>query len=405
MKNSKIKTPIKTLGIIGGGQLGRMACFAAQAMGFRTVIFTDQKNSPASFVTNQTILAKYSDKKALKKFAELVDVATFEFENIPFETADYVASQVSFFPRAEILKITQHRILEKNFLNSIGVKTADYAEIFSLEDLQKNLKKFGKAILKTATMGYDGKGQFVLTKAAEVQKVWSQLVDGPRNKCGVTSWECGVTPSVSCVTPHSQLVTPHSQLVTPHSQLVTPHLLRGPELILEKFCPFDFEISVLVARSKKGEIKTYAPLTNIHKNGILDESIYPAKISKALQIKAQAIAKKIVEKLDLVGILAVEFFVIGDELLVNELAPRPHNSGHFSMDACVTSQFEQLIRAITGLSLGSTEFHSEGRMKNLIGDEVKNLEKFYKNPRAKIHLYGKEKIAAGRKMGHVNLLE
>jgi 5-(carboxyamino)imidazole ribonucleotide synthase len=192
VKNFKIKTPIKTLGIIGGGQLGRMACFAAQAMGFRTVIFTDQKNSPASSVTNQTILAKYSDKKALKKFADLVDVATFEFENIPFETVDYVASQVSFFPRAEVLKITQHRILEKNFLNSIGVKTADYAEIFSLEDLQKNLKKFGKAILKTATMGYDGKGQFVLTKVAEVQKVWSQLVDGPRNKCGVTSWECGV---------------------------------------------------------------------------------------------------------------------------------------------------------------------------------------------------------------------
>ena len=364
MKNSKIKTPIKTVGIIGGGQLGRMACFAAQAMGFRTVVFTDQKNSPASFVTNQIILAKYSDKKALKKFADLVDVATFEFENIPFETVSYVASQVSFFPKPEVLKITQHRILEKNFLNSIGVKTADYAEISSLEELQKNLKKFKKGILKTATMGYDGKGQFVLAKAADVD-----IVVG-----------AGLVPA------------------------------RGrpqgsPLLILEKFCPFDSEISVLVARSKNSEIKTYAPLTNIHKNGILDESIYPAKISKALQIKAQAIARKIAEKLDLVGILAVEFFVIGDELLVNELAPRPHNSGHFSMDAAVTSQFEQLIRAITGLSLGSTEFHSTGFMKNLIGDEVKNIEKFYKNPRAKIHLYGKEKVAVGRKMGHVNLLK
>ncbi len=368
MKNFKIKTPIKTIGIIGGGQLGRMACFAAQAMGFRTVVFTDQKNSPASFVTNQTILAKYSDKKALKKFADLVDVATFEFENIPFETVDYVASQVSFFPRAEVLKITQHRILEKNFLNSIGVKTADYAEISSLEELQKNLKKFRTnshgAILKTATMGYDGKGQFVLTKAADIDvAVGAGLVLARLRPQG------------------------------------------SPPLILEKFCPFDSEISVLVARGKNSEIKTYAPLTNIHKNGILDESIYPAKISKALQIKAQTIAKRIVEKLDLVGILAVEFFVIGDELLVNELAPRPHNSGHFSMDGCVTSQFEQLIRAITGLPLGSTEFHSEGRMKNLIGDEVKNLEKFYKNPRAKIHLYGKEKVAAGRKMGHVNLLK
>lgn len=328
-------------------------------MGFSTAVFTDQKNSPASFVTNQTIVAKYSDKKALKKFADLVDVATFEFENIPFGTASYVASQVQFFPRAEVLKITQHRILEKNFLNSIGVKTADYAEILSLEELQKNLKKFKKnspgAILKTATMGYDGKGQFVLTKAAEAEKIWPQV--------------------------------------------------KSQKLILEKFCPFDSEISVIVARGKKGEIKTYAPLTNIHKNGILDESIYPAKISEALKTKAQTIAKKIVEKLDLVGILAVEFFVIGDELLVNELAPRPHNSGHFSMDACVTSQFEQLIRAIAGLPLGSTEFHSQGRMKNLIGDEVKNLEKFYKNPRAKVHLYGKAEVKAGRKMGHVNLLE
>jgi 5-(carboxyamino)imidazole ribonucleotide synthase len=350
----KQNTKIQTLGIIGGGQLGRMICFYAHKMGLRTVVFTDQKNSPASFVTDQTIVAEYSDKIALKKFAKLVDVATFEFENIPVETAKTVAATVELFPSADVLKITQHRILEKNFLNSIGVKTAEYAAISSLDDLQKNLAKFKKAILKTATMGYDGKGQFVLKNATEAAKAWPKV--------------------------------------------------QSQKLILEKFCPFNSEISVMVARSKTGEIKTYEPLSNIHKDGILDESIYPAKISKALQTKAQSIAKKIAEKLDLVGVLAVEFFVMKDELLVNELAPRPHNSGHFSMDGSITSQFEQLIRAISGFALGSCKFHSTGFMKNLIGDEIEKLEKFYKNPHAKIHLYGKSEAKAGRKMGHINIL-
>lgn len=338
---------IHTIGIIGGGQLGRMACFAAHQLGLRTVIFTDQKNSPASFVTNETIVADFADKNALKKFAELVDVATFEFENIPFETAEFVASITQLNPKPQVLKITQNRILEKNFINSIGIKTAEY----KVSDFTKNLEKFGKAILKTATMGYDGKGQYVLKAGDSLPDAVSQ------------------------------------------------------EMILEKFCPFDSEISVMVARSTTGEIKAYEPLTNIHKNGILDESHYPAKVSDALKIKAQEVAMKIAKELDLVGIMAVEMFVIGDELLVNELAPRPHNSGHFSMDAAITSQFEQMIRAITGLPLGSTEFHSQGHMKNLIGNEVKDLENFYQNPRAKIHLYGKEKIADGRKMAHVNILK
>lgn len=356
---SKLNTALPiTLGIIGGGQLGRMISFYAHKMGLRTIVFTDQKNSPASQVTNQTIIANYSDKKALKKFANSADLVTFEFENIPFEAVNYVASQVDLFPKAEVLKITQNRLLEKKFLNSIGIKTAEFAEITSLDSLQKNLKKFGKAILKTATMGYDGKGQFVLKTAADAQKAWVMAKD--------------------------------------------------QKLILEKFCPFSSEISVMVARSKNtscgSEISAYEPLTNIHKNGILDESHYPAKISKALQIKAQNMAKKIAEEIDLVGIMAVEMFVYKNELIVNELAPRPHNSGHFSMDAAITSQFEQLIRAITGLKLGSTKFHSRGFMKNLIGDDIKNLEKFYKNPNSKIHLYGKDKAVTGRKMGHVNIL-
>jgi len=346
---------ILTIGVIGGGQLGRMTCFYAHKMGFRTVVFTDQTNSPASFVTNEVIIADYSDEKALKNFAAKVDIATFEFENIPCEAVEFLSSQVEVCPNAQVLKVTQHRILEKNFLNSIGVKTAEYLEITSLENLCEGLEKFGKAILKTATMGYDGKGQFILKNVKEAENAWDQA--------------------------------------------------QNHKLILEKFCPFNSEISVIVARSKNNEIAAYEPLTNIHKNSILDESIYPAKISEELKIKAQEIAKKIIEKLDLIGVLAVEFFVMENELLVNELAPRPHNSGHFSMDAAITSQFEQLIRAITGMKLGSTEFHSQGYMKNLIGDEVNDLEKFYQNPRAKIHLYGKEKIADGRKMGHVNILK
>ena len=345
---------ITTIGIIGGGQLGRMICFDAQKLGFHTVVFVDHDNSPASFVTNKTIVANYDDKAALAEFASLVDVITFEFENIPFAAAEFLTSKVPFYPNPEILKTTQNRILEKNFLNSIGVKTADYAEVPTLAALKKNLAIFGKAILKTATMGYDGKGQFVLKNEKDADIAWEQAGD--------------------------------------------------QELVLEGFCPFESEASVIVARSTNGEVSAYEPLTNIHKNGILDESIYPAKISDVLSKKAQDIAIKIAQELDLVGLLAVEFFVMKDELLVNEVAPRPHNSGHFSMDANVTPQFEQLIRAVASLPLGSVKFHSKGYMKNLIGDDVNDVDKFYQNSQAKIHLYAKSEAKDGRKMGHVNIL-
>lgn len=346
------------IGIIGGGQLGRMTCFAAHQLGFRTVVLTDLPNSPASFVSNEVIVADYKNKEALKKFASLIDVATFEFENIPFETVSFLSSLKEVCPSSEVLKITQNRIFEKNFLNSIGAKTTNYLEIKTLQDLENGMKNFGAAILKTATMGYDGKGQFVLKTQNDIAKVWLEV----------------------------------------------EKTVQTNQLILEKFCPFDSEVSVMVARSKFGEIAVYEPLTNIHKNGILDESHYPAKVSEIVKNKAQELAKKIALEINLIGVLAVEMFVMGDELLVNELAPRPHNSGHFSIDASITSQFEQLIRAISGLPLGSTKFHSTGHMKNLIGDEIDDLEKFYQNKNAKIHLYGKAEAKAGRKMGHVNIL-
>jgi 5-(carboxyamino)imidazole ribonucleotide synthase len=358
MLNNKLQIASNsTIGIFGGGQLGRMACFAAHKLGFKVVIFSDVKDSPAAQVTDQIIIADYNDKAALKKFADKIDIASFEFENIPVSAVEFVARTKPVYPAADVLKITQNRLKEKDFLRKNKIKVTDYAPIKNLEELKSQLKKFSnKAILKLATMGYDGKGQYVLNAKSNLEKIWDEV--------------------------------------------------KNQEVILEKFADFDQEISVIAACGLNGEIACYEPLTNIHKNGILDQSIYPAKINSEIAKNAKEIAVKIIKKLNLIGLIAVEFFVLKNgELLVNELAPRPHNSGHFSMDAAITSQFEQFIRAITGMKLGSTKFHSQGIMKNLIGDEVNDLEKYSKNNLAKIHLYGKNKVAKGRKMGHVNLLK
>ena len=271
------------------------------------------------------------------------------------ETAEFVAQYSQLSPNVEALKISQNRILEKDFLNQNQIKTTEYKVINNFDDLKNGLEIFKKAILKTATMGYDGKGQFVIDNIESAKKIYENV--------------------------------------------------KNHRLILEKFCRFESEASVIVARSKNGEIKTYEPLTNVHKNGILDRSFYPAKLSLPQKIKTQKIATKIVEKLNLIGIMAVEFFIIDNKILVNELAPRPHNSGHFSMDASITSQFEQLIRAITGMALGDTKFHSQGQMINLIGNDVNDIEKYKNNARTKIHLYGKGEAKEGRKMGHVNILK
>lgn len=353
--------PNSTIGIFGGGQLGRMTCHAAQELGFRTVVFSDSYNSPASFATNQTIVAGYENKDALKEFTDKIDFTTFEFENIPTTSVEFVAAKKPVYPSAQVLKITQNRLHEKDFLNGHGIATTPYAAISDLSDLKDNLEKFNfKAVLKTTTMGYDGKGQAVLNQQSNLSEVLESLIKNS----------------------------------------------SGQKLILEKFVDFEQEISVIAARSVNGEIACYQPLTNIHKGGILDKSIYPAKINQHIAKEAQEIATKIIHKIDLIGLLTVEFFVLKNgNLLVNELAPRPHNSGHFSLNANRTSQFEQLIRAISGLPLGDASFHSSGHMQNLIGDEVLDIEKYLINPKAKLHLYGKEKIAPGRKMGHVNILD
>ncbi len=348
--------PNSTIGIFGGGQLGRMTCAAAHQLGYKTVVFSDIADSPASYATNQTIVADYLDQKALQKFADLIDIATFEFENIPVAAVDFVAQKKPVYPKADVLNITQNRLKEKNFLNQIGVKTADYLAINSLQDLQNGFQKFSKSVLKTTTMGYDGKGQKVISGSDDLANIYKDF--------------------------------------------------SNKELILEKFVGFVSEASVIVARSVNDEIICYQPLTNIHQDGILRTSTYPAKISQETADSAVKIASHIVHKIDLIGLLAVEFFVLEDgSLLVNELAPRPHNSGHFSMDASQTSQFEQLIRAISALPLGSAHFHSKGYMQNLIGDDVLKIDEHLKNKKAKLHLYGKDKVVAGRKMGHINFLD
>jgi len=348
--------PGATIGIIGGGQLGRMISVAAALMGYKVHIFTDEKNSPASYVSAKTTVAKYTNKAALKRFASEVDVVTFEFENIPHESVKVLESVVNVRPGWQSLYISQNRIREKDFINKIGVQTAKYEKVTSAKSLEAAYKKIGpKCILKTTEFGYDGKGQAFIDENSNLKRTWSEG--------------------------------------------------KFKNAVLEKLVPFTKEISVIVARSEDGSSIPFVPVENVHKGGILDTTIAPARISGDVMEDAWEKAHKIADSLELVGLLCVEFFVTkNDELLVNEIAPRPHNSGHWTMDACITSQFEQLIRAVCGLPLGSASYHSPAIMKNLIGEDVNNWEEFIQDPDTKIHIYGKLDARPGRKMGHVSHL-
>ena len=356
--------PNSTIGIIGGGQLGRMMAIAATEMGYHVHIFCPEVDCPAREVVKHATIAGYDDRDALLRFARSVDVVTYEFENIPVAAVLDIARHVPVYPSPDVLKTSQHRVLEKEAVNKLGIKTAPFVPVSSQKDLEAAVKKLGTpCVLKTATMGYDGKGQ------------WKIQDDG---------WQ-----------------------MTDAGKKVLSSVLRPPssELILEGFVNFKMEMSVIVARGKNGEVKCYPPVENIHKNHILAETIAPARISDALAKKAEAIACKIAEGLDLVGIMAVEMFVTkDDEILVNELAPRPHNSGHWTIDACITSQFEQVIRAVCGLPLGDPKRLCDARMINLIGDEVNDWQEYASQPNAKVHLYGKTETRPGRKMGHVTFL-
>jgi 5-(carboxyamino)imidazole ribonucleotide synthase len=348
--------PGSTIGIIGGGQLGRMAALAAARLGYRVHVFCPEADSPTEQVAAAATVAAYTDLAALEAFARAVDVVTFEFENIPADSVRLLASLVPVRPNWRVLEVAQDRIAEKSFFNSIGIETAPWAKVTTVAELRDAVARLGRpAVLKTTRFGYDGKGQVKIGADTDLDEAWAAL--------------------------------------------------GGAEAVLEGFIDFAGEVSVIVARGLDGASATFDPAWNVHTNHILDTTTVPAPIAAGLAEAGMAAAHKVAQELDLVGLLAVEMFVTKDgRLLANEMAPRPHNSGHWTIDACITDQFEQFIRAVCGLPLGSPDRHSDAIMKNLIGDDVHDWPNILRDPVAKLHLYGKAEAREGRKMGHVTHL-
>ncbi len=352
--------PGGTIGILGGGQLGRMSAIAARRMGYKVRTFDPSSGACAAGIADEHVTAEWSDTAALTRFAQGCGRITLEFENIPPATVEFVAKSVPSHPSANVLAICQNRRREKEFLRTAGIPCANFAVVSSLVELQSAVKTIGfPCVLKTADFGYDGKGQVKLpTAEADLAAAW--------NKIG------------------------------------------GAVGVLEAWVPFQMEISVLVARTVDGRTAVYDAAENIHRNHILHLSISPARISEATATEARALALSIAEKISLVGLLAVEMFVKDGRIVVNELAPRPHNSGHQTFDANETSQFEQHIRAVCGLPLGGTKPLAPSAMVNLLGDLWRNGQepdwtKVLADPSAKLHLYDKGKAAPGRKMGHITV--
>ena len=349
--------PNSTIGIVGGGQLGRMSAMAAARLGYRCHILTPEEDSPASQVSARTFLGDYEDVGLLRSFAESVDVVTFEFENVSAEGLDLLASIRPVRPSPAVLRISQDRCVEKAFLNEAGVATASWLAIRSRADLHASVARVGlPGLLKTTRGGYDGKGQAALRSVSDLNVVWEEL--GPK------------------------------------------------PLIFERFVAFEREISVVVARGLNGASVAFDPVENHHRDGILSETRAPAPIAADVADQATAIAIKVADALDLVGLLAVEMFVTADgAVLVNEIAPRPHNSGHWTIDACPASQFELHVRAVAGLPLVPAVRHSDAVMINLIGPEdVAKWPTILATPGLLPHLYGKVEARPGRKMGHVTML-
>jgi 5-(carboxyamino)imidazole ribonucleotide synthase len=349
--------PNATIGIIGGGQLGRMSSLAAARLGFRCHVLTDETDSPASLVSAATTIGDYDDPAALRSFAEAVDVVTFEFENVSAAGLDLLAALRPVHPAPAILRISQDRIAEKSFLNQSGVPTAPWRAVNSREDLATALAELGcPAVLKTTRLGYDGKGQAVLRSAADATAAFDRL---------------------------------------------DPH-----PLILEGFINFACEISVVVARGADGRATAFDVVENRHHQAILDLTLAPARIPEVTARAARELALHVAAALELVGLLTVEFFVDRDgRVLANEIAPRPHNSGHWTIDACPASQFELHIRAVAGLPLPNAIRHSDAVMKNIVGPEETALwDQVLATPGLIPHLYGKTEARPGRKMGHATHL-
>ena len=345
--------PGATIGILGGGQLGRMLALAAARLGLKCHVFAPNPESTAFNVAHRVTCADYSDMQALDRFADDVDVVTFEFENVPAETAAFLAARVPVRPDPKVLAITQDRLAEKNFVSGLGIATAAFAPVAGASELTAALAKVGApAVLKTRRFGYDGKGQATVRDAGSV--------DTARRALG------------------------------------------GQPCILEAFVPFACEVSVVAARAHDGSVECFDVTENEHQNHILKLSRVPARVSAPAAQQARDIAERIAHEFAYVGVLAVEMFVLRDGVvLVNEIAPRVHNSGHWTLDGASISQFEQHIRAVAGWPLGKPVRHGRVEMINLIGDEVADFRKWLQVPGATVHLYGKAAIRAGRKMGHV----
>ncbi len=350
-----ILAPGATIGILGGGQLGRMLALAAAKLGLKSHIYCPDPQSPAFDVTPLKTVAAYDDVLALKAFAAQVDVVTYEFENVPAATAEVLSGIKPLRPGANALAISQDRLLEKGFLVSKNIPVAPYRAVHSLDDLHAAVAELGlPAVLKTTRLGYDGKGQRVLREPGDAEAAFAELQPHP--------------------------------------------------LVLEGFVPFEKEISVVVARGLDGTVRAFDAAENVHRHHILHTSTVPASIPSGVEKHAAMLAKVIVVALDYVGVLGVEFFVTGGErpgLLVNEIAPRVHNSGHWTEAVCLTDQFEQHVRAIAGWPLGDPRRMADVVMQNLIGDEVEMVPNGLDGD-TQPHLYGKAEARPGRKMGHIN---
>jgi len=346
------------LGILGGGQLGRMSAQAAENLGIHVVIYTPEENSPASQVAPETIIGDYTDKDALRAFSEKVDAISYEFENIPVETIRYLKKLKPVYPNETLLEVSQDRIQEKTFLNSINIPTARWTAPKTPSDILKTLKEWNSnsCILKTTRFGYDGKGQARYTGDTDIETLWTQFNNAP--------------------------------------------------LILEDIIDFECEISVIVARDQDGQIIHYGPMLNDHKNHILSQTTAPSGLDQNILNKAVKLTEKLAEHVNLRGVLTLELFVTKDgQLLANEIAPRTHNSGHWSIDACEHSQFENHVRAVCGLPVLGPNQHTPATMINLIGDDVNKISEYNTQENACVHLYGKHDIKPGRKMGHVTILK
>ena len=344
--------PSSTIGILGGGQLGRMTALAAARLGYRCHVLAPEPESPAADVAAAFTCAPYEDEAALRSFAAAVDVVTLEFENVPVSALQLLADYRPMRPRAAVLAVTQDRLAEKDFVAALGCPITAYARIESTADLEGALAKVGAGVLKTTRLGYDGKGQLRVDRSTDLAGAVAKL--------------------------------------------------GQPVLIHEAWVDFALELAVITARNSQGEVASYVPVENRHRHHILDVTTAPAAIPAELAAEAVEMAERIARALELEGLLAVEMFVTRDgRLLVNELAPRPHNSGHWTIDACGVSQFEQQVRAVCGLPLGDPTRFADATMTNLIGNEVERWAELLAEPGARLHLYGKKEARPGRKMGHV----